>query len=318
MVNCMFSHCSASASKLCKQDNGKCCKWHCNESSSNGIICPTHGTNHTREAKQRCPNYNLCGKYIAKSCDRTVKLCRGCCRADMNVVRCKVHNVVPITIPMSWNDAQESSSNDIINLDFSEDEYHPSSDDENQVQRPINNFFIFNNQQQQQEQSEEDFNKMIELAFQNSIKTKQQEDEKRKNIRVKELSKYKIGKSTKTTPKKLEIKPNNSVVDQLMSKDHDKSAVDEINKSNINLLKKVQKLEEELKKTEGKLEEKEQELEDHKCKVCYENKVDVTLSGCGHCFCSGCFNRILELGDNKCPQCRKKINRLNKSKKIFI
>ena len=45
-----------------------------------------------------------------------------------------------------------------------------------------------------------------------------------------------------------------------------------------------------------------------KCKICFNNKIDVLCSPCNHvCICSNCSSRIKE-----CPMCRKQIKKFDK------
>ena len=60
---------------------------------------------------------------------------------------------------------------------------------------------------------------------------------------------------------------------------------------------------EELKDEETE-QEKEQYKEAFRCKICYMNKINITLIPCGHLFCSECDKKRTK---DECPICRKKV-----------
>jgi hypothetical protein len=60
---------------------------------------------------------------------------------------------------------------------------------------------------------------------------------------------------------------------------------------------------EELKDEETE-QEKEQYKEAFRCKICYMNKINITLIPCGHLFCSECDKKRTK---DECPICREKV-----------
>jgi hypothetical protein len=60
---------------------------------------------------------------------------------------------------------------------------------------------------------------------------------------------------------------------------------------------------EELKDEETE-QEKEQYKEAFRCKICYMNKINITLIPCGHLFCSECDKKRTK---KECPICRKEV-----------
>jgi len=69
-----------------------------------------------------------------------------------------------------------------------------------------------------------------------------------------------------------------------------------INIIKLNLLIEEKKLEQLLNKI------KYLESPELDCKICYQNKVNITLIPCGHVFCSSCITN-----QNLCPYCRRDI-----------
>jgi hypothetical protein len=59
-------------------------------------------------------------------------------------------------------------------------------------------------------------------------------------------------------------------------------------------------------------QEKEQYKEAFRCKICYMNKINITLIPCGHLFCSECDKRRTK---KECPICRKEVK---DSQAIFL
>lgn len=68
---------------------------------------------------------------------------------------------------------------------------------------------------------------------------------------------------------------------------------------------------EELKDEETE-QEKEQYKEAFRCKICYMNKINITLIPCGHLFCSECDKKRTK---KECPICRKEVK---DSQAIFL
>ena len=50
---------------------------------------------------------------------------------------------------------------------------------------------------------------------------------------------------------------------------------------------------------------------EEECPVCYDNIANSIASPCGHKCCSGCWDKIMRFGINKCPKCRSEIETID-------
>jgi len=51
---------------------------------------------------------------------------------------------------------------------------------------------------------------------------------------------------------------------------------------------------------------------EEECPICYDNVADAIANPCGHKCCSGCWDKIIQLGLKKCPKCRTEVDCIDK------
>ncbi len=282
---CHSQGCFSRASTKCKQTCGNYCKPCCNSMSSNGKKCVQHETNHVKERKTRCPNYQTCKAYVATRCSRDTKLCRSCCGAGSSI-RCVAHGTI-------INGSQEELER-IVGLAPLEDDDSESSDDEYLLSPPpLNQIIIEGEEEDIQLSNQED--DQLRQALRNSMISHRKEQEKKRPRRIRDQSQF-----------LLDEKPTGVVKKSRKKKE-------------LPWKMQLEQLKKDLQKEKSKNESLQFKLEEStQCKICYADQIEISFGKCGHCLCKKCHDNIITKGTGCCPHCRMNINRYNKAKPIYF